>query len=555
MRLLFLVLLFLQCSFANVLSAKDAFKLDILANEQALILKFNIVKDHFLYHNQLKIKLDNKDITALINYPQGEIKQEQKVYFHSLELALSNLMLDNYAKNNAKLSILYQGCSNDGLCYAPQKREFRLYKEGQIYKTSPYETMQNEEEQIALSLKDENLALILFSFFGYGLLLSLTPCTLPMIPILSSLIIAKGGTKPSKKQGFLLSLIYVFFMSLAYALAGILASVFGVSIQALLQQTWLLVCFSLLFVFFAFVCFSNFNFELPKSLQGLIQHKTSKTKGILGVALMGFLSALIVGPCVAAPLAGALLYLADSGSFVLGGLALFTLSFGMGVPLLFVGLGLGFLKPGFWMEKVRIFFGFIMLAMALWILSRVLPLNLILLAYGILGVFFVVFMGLFERACNGIQKVKKALLILVLTYSLMLFLQGIFGASSSFNPLNFNQKEMEGQKLNFKTLQNLTQIKEKIERKEKVLLYFTASWCEYCKILDAKVFSDERIIAKFANYEKIKIDVSENNATQLEIMKKFDVFAPPVLIFFDKGERRDKITGYITGDELLKRDL
>ncbi|ELY7257275.1 protein-disulfide reductase DsbD [Campylobacter upsaliensis] len=552
MRLLFLVLLFLQCSFANVLSAKDAFKLDILANEQALILKFNIAKDHFLYHNQLKIKLNDKDLTALINYPQGEIKQEQKVYFHLLELALSNLMLDDYVKGDSKLSIWYQGCSNDGFCYAPQKREFRIFKEGQIYKTSPYETMQSEEEQIAFSLKNENLALILLSFFGYGLLLSLTPCTLPMIPILSSLIIAKGGTKPSKKQSFLLSLIYVFFMSLAYALAGILASFLGASIQALLQQTWLLVGFSLLFVFFAFVCFSGFNFELPKSLQSLIQHKTSKTKGVLGIALMGFLSALIVGPCVAAPLAGALLYLADSGSFLLGGLALFMLSFGMGVPLLFVGLGFGFLKPGFWMQRIQIFFGFVMLAMALWILSRIVPSNLIMLAYGILGVFFVVFMGLFERACNGIQKVKKAFLILILTYSLMLFLQGIFNINSS---LNFNQKEVKGQKLSFKTLQNLTQIKEIIEKEEKVLLYFTASWCEYCKILDAKVFSDERIIAKFANYEKIKIDVSENNAAQLEIMKEFEVFAPPVLIFFDKGERRDKITGYITSDELLKRGL
>ena len=255
---------------------------------------------------------------------------------------------------------------------------------------------------------------------------------------------------------------------------------------------------------------------------------------------------------MAAPLAGALLYLADSGSFLLGGLALFMLSFGMGVPLLFVGLGFGFLKPGFWMEKVKIFFGFIMLVMALWILSRIIPSNLIMLAYGILGVFFVVFMGLFEKACNGIQKVKKALLILILAYSLMLFLQSIFSINSF---LNFNQKEVEGQTLSFKTLQNLTQIKEIIEKEEKVLLYFTASWCEYCKILDAKVFSDERIIAKFANYEKIKIDVSENSSLQLEIMKEFDVCAPPVLIFFDKGQRREKITGYVDVNELLKRGL
>lgn len=555
MRFIVLALLFLQFSFANVLSVKEAFKLDIFSSEQALLLKFDIADKTFLYHNQLKIKIDDKDVSAFLNYPQGEIKQNQKVYLRSLEIALSNLMLNDYVKNTSKLTLSYQGCSNDGLCYAPQKREFTLYKKGKIYEVTSYQKTQSEEEQIAFSLKSENLAFVLFSFFTYGLLLSLTPCTLPMIPILSSIIVAKNTEKPSKKTAFLLSFIYVFSMSLAYALAGVLASFLGASVQAFLQQTWLLIGFSLLFVFFAFVCFSNVNFELPKALQSFIQQKTNKRKGVVGVALMGFLSALIVGPCVAAPLAGALLYLANSGSPLLGAMALFVLSFGMGVPLLFVGLGLGFLKPGFWMDKIKIFFGFVMLAMALWILSRVVPLNYILIAYGILGVFFVVFMGLFDTAFNVIQKIKKALLILVLTYSLMLFVGGVLGAKSFSSPLNLSAKETKKQGLVFKELQDLNQIKEKIKNEEKVLLYFTASWCEYCKLLDSKVFKDERVVSSFADYEKIKIDVSENSPTQLKIMKEFEIFAPPVLIFFHRGERQEKITGYIEADMLLKKDL
>lgn len=559
MRIIYLLLFFLTLSFAKVLSLNEAFQSQVYSNNEAVFIDLKLGNEIYLYKHSLNILINNKNLNTLINFPSPSLRKNEEVYYQNLKLVIPNALLDKYKQG--KLEFTYQGCSEKGLCYQPQKISFNFEKENFIYKLSPLEKISSsftnsnsQENLIANFLAKDNVFIILLTFFGYGLLLSLTPCILPMIPILSSLIVAKSGVKTSKKHSFLLSFIYVFFMSLAYAIAGVIASFLGASVQGLLQKPSILITFALIFVFFALAMFGAFRFELPLKFQNFIHKKSEKGKGIIGIAIMGFLSALIVGPCVAAPLAGALLYIAHTKDALLGGLALFVMSFGMGIPLLFIGFGLGFLKPGFWMQRVKIFFGFVMLAMAIWILSRFILENYILMAFGILGVFFSVFMGLFEKAFNVLAKIKKSILILVLVYSLSIFLGGLFGAKDFLNPLNFNTLKTQNSNLDYEFIDNLSSLKQSIQNSTKpVMLEFTASWCENCKLLEEFTFSDERVQNILKNYKLIKIDVSKNTKEQIKIMKEFEVFGPPVLIFFENAKEKSRITGFVNADEFLKQ--
>ncbi|MCX2683122.1 protein-disulfide reductase DsbD [Campylobacter sp. MIT 21-1685] len=560
MRFILFLFVFISNSFANFLQPSEAFKVNTTSNKQAVFIDMKLADGIFLYKNSLKLLLNKEDITALVNLPQAAIKDKEEVYFNAFNLNIPKILIDTYTQEkNTVLQFYYQGCSKEGFCYRPQQLAFSLTKNKDSYSLSPLKEIKknantsSEENLIANFLANEKAIFTLISFFGYGLLLSLTPCSLPMIPILSSLIIAKGGAKNSKKYNFFLSFIYVFSMSLTYALAGIVASFLGASIQGILQKPAVLIFFAVLFLFFALVMFGAFRFELPSKLQALLQKKTNQGKGVLSIAFMGLLSALIVGPCISAPLAGALLYIADSKDVLLGGAALFIMSFAMGLPLLLVGLGISFIKPGIWMQKITFFFGFVMLAMALWILSRLIPENITLLAFGILGVFFVSFMGLFENNENPFTLIKKSVLILILTYALSLFLGGLFGAKDFLNPFHFSNTNKE-KELDFKYLPTLQSIQEiLLESSQKVMLDFTATWCANCKLLDEITFKDEKVIEKLKEYKLFKIDLSEGNKEQLAIMKEFGVFAPPVLIFFENGTEQLKVIGFIQANELLEK--
>lgn len=560
MRFICLLFFFITLNFAKVLSLDEAFKLNTYSDDKAIFLELKIADEIYLYDDKIKILLNNQDLSPLINHQEPVLKQNERVHYNELKLILPHSLIEQYSKDKNFLEFDYQGCSNEGFCYQPQKVNFKLEKKAGIYtlqmvkKNDVIKTQNSQENIIANFLAKENLIVILLSFFGYGLLLSLTPCSLPMIPILSSLILAKNQNKNSKKYNLFLSFIYVFFMSLAYAIAGVIASYLGTSLQGYLQKTWILVLFALIFIVFALAMFEVINFQLPLKFQNFISQKSNQGKGILSIAMMGFLSALIIGPCIAAPLAGALLYIADSKDILLGATALFVMSFGMGIPLLLVGFGIGFLKPGIWMQKIKFLFGFIMLAMAIWILSRILEARIILCAYGILGVFFSVFMGIFERALSVLEKMKKAILILLLSYSLCLFLGGLFGAKEFLNPLNFSSQTQEKSGLTFITLSNLNELEQEIKQSnQKIMLDFTASWCENCKFLDEITFKDEKVIAELKNYKLIKVDLTQNDENQREIMKKFQVFAPPVLIFLDKDKEMIRFTGFIGAKELLER--
>ena len=624
MKVFFTLLCFVTLVFASVLTPQQAFKLTQNADTQGVFVRIELANGIFLYKNRLKVLLNGDDITAYLNLPNFVVKDKEEVFYRALQLDLPRLLLEK--TKQAKLEIFYQGCADSGFCYRPMSANFKITAQendkNNAFTIAPLSQKSSNSNEFTRYLQEKNVALILVIFFAYGLLLSLTPCTLPMIPILSSLIlaqsIAKSDTKAernsaknlnsnsnshlnsgenssqnsaksvnlnknsspnltkslnfsenssqnsskstnlaqniSKKRALWLSFVYVFFMSLAYALAGLITASLGASVQGLLQKPAVLAVFALILVLLALACFGVFSLSLPARLQKFNPAKNSK--GVLGVALMGFLSAFIIGPCVVAPLAAALLYIATSGDLVLGALALFVLSFGMGVPLLFVGVGLSFIKAGAWTQRVNVFFGFVMLAMAVWVLSRFAPSSYILVAYGVLGVFFVSFMGLWGSAQNGFDKAKKAILTLVLAYSLALFLGGLFGGKDLLNPLNLSansQNFTPTSRLNFKYLTSLNAVNKALKDNEKVLLDFTASWCENCKLLDAQTFSNERVQERLKGYKLVKIDISENDSAQTQMMKEFGVFAPPVLIFYEKGAEISRFEGFVNADEFLAK--
>ena len=621
MKVFFTLLCFVTLVFASVLTPQQAFKLTQNADTQGVFVRIELANGIFLYKNRLKVLLNGDDITAYLNLPNFVVKDKEEVFYRALQLDLPRLLLENAKIKQAKLEIFYQGCADSGFCYRPMSANFEITaqeNDKNAFTIAPLSQKSSNSNEFTRYLQEKNVALILVIFFAYGLLLSLTPCTLPMIPILSSLIlaqsIAKSDTKAeknsaknanlnsnldenlsrnsaksvnlnknsspnltkslnfsenssqnsskstnlaqniSKKRALWLSFVYVFFMSLAYALAGLITASLGASVQGLLQKPAVLAVFAFILVLLALACFGVFSLSLPARLQKFNPAKNSK--GVLGVALMGFLSAFIIGPCVVAPLAAALLYIATSGDLVLGALALFVLSFGMGVPLLFVGVGLSFIKAGAWTQRVNVFFGFVMLAMAVWVLSRFAPSSYILVAYGVLGVFFASFMGLWGSAQNGFDKAKKALLTLVLAYSLALFLGGLFGGKDFLNPLNLSvnsQNFTPTSRLNFEYLMSLNAVNKALKDNEKVLLDFTASWCENCKLLDAQTFSNERVQERLKGYKLVKIDISENDSAQTQMMKEFGVFAPPVLIFYEKGAEILRFEGFVNADEFLAK--
>lgn len=561
MRFFAVFFIFLNLAFANngVLSLSEAFKLNTHSDSQGIFLKINLADRIYLYKDQIKVELNSNNITSLLNFPPTQTRENKEVIFKQLELFIPQLLLDDFIKNKqAKLNLVYQGCSEEGLCYRPVYVDYTLYKQNGIYVINSAKDQfkkQSEDEQIASDLSTQNIFITLVTFFGYGLLLALTPCILPMIPILSSLIAMKLKDKPSKKHSFYLSFVYVFFMSLAYAIAGALVGFAGANVQGLLQQPWIIITFASIFVLLSFSMFGFYDLQLPLKFQNYINKKIEGKNGVFGIAVMGFLSALIVGPCVAAPLAGALLYITNSGDVFLGGLSLFVMSFGMGMPLLLIGLGGSFLKSGAWMLKIKTFFGFIMLIMAVWMLERILSANIILMLYGVIGVFFVSFMGLFDEVKNNFDKFKKASMILILVYSLSILLGGFMGSKSLLKPLEFNlaSKEIDTS-LNFKTIKNLKELEQELQNStQPIMLDFTAAWCENCKLLEEYTFKDTRVQNLLAKYTLLKADVTHNTQEDLELMKELNVFGPPVMIFFNKSEEKGRIIGYVDADEFLNR--
>ncbi|MCZ6174213.1 protein-disulfide reductase DsbD [Campylobacter ureolyticus] len=561
-RNIFLFILMICFLNAEPVNVSEAFKINEKAHPSGISFDITIDKSVYLYEDELKVFLGSENITKILNLPESKKHKEYLIYDKNFTLFIpTNLILNT--SNEKIITLKFLGCAYDGYCYNPQNLKFNLSKTENGFKISKIKDKKvsnnntNYENKISSDIKNNNFFITIITFFGYGLLLALTPCVFPMIPILSSIIVSKcKNSKNNNKKAFLISFIYVFAMSLAYSIAGILATYFGSSVQGFLQIPWVIILFGLIFIVLAFSMFGFYELQLPASLQSKISKKSESKNGLIGVFIMGFLSALIVGPCVAAPLAGALVYIAQSGNLVLGGSALFIMSFGMGMPLLLIGLGANrFLpKPGYWMNEISKIFGFIMLFMAVWMLSRLINSNLSLLLYGVLGIFFGVSLFPVKKDSVTFKKFKFGFSLAIIIYSVVLIIGFASGSNSLINPLNNTFKSQLKENLNFKKVSNLNELKEVVRGSKKpVLIDFWATWCVNCKELGDTLNLAE-ISEILSNFELIKVDVTKNSKDDLELMKEFQIYGPPALIFFKNGKELQeyKVIGDIKKIELAK---
>ncbi|AXX96248.1 protein-disulfide reductase DsbD [Arcobacter ellisii] len=556
----------------KVLEPEEAFKTTFTKNQDDLNIKLELGKDIYLYDDKIKIlvsKPQKIDITEELNVPEPVTYDEFIVHFNNLDLTIPfSLLKSKIDSNEYEIEFHFQGCSKLGLCYAPINEKYLLTLAEVAPKVETkkdieqkIETNENlsETDSIANSLKEKNLLLVLVTFFGFGLLLSLTPCVFPMIPILSSIIVgASKNETMTASRGFFLSLVYVLSMSVAYTIAGVIAGIFGANLQVALQNPYVLVVFALVFVALAFSMFGYFEIKLPQSIQTKLNKTTDgkEKQGIAGIAIMGFLSALIVGPCVAPPLAGALVYIGQTGDALLGGLALFVMSLGMGVPLLLIGLGAGkFMpKPGGWMESITRIFGIVMLGVAIWLLDRVLDATIIIYLWALLLLGSAIYLKIYQHILT--QLITVVLFIL----GVVLFVGAISGATNPLNPLEkfTSSKAVQSldEKLVFTKIKNIQELELAIKNSDKpVMLDFWASWCIACKEFEEITFKDEEVIKKLQGFTLLKADVTANNDDDKALQKMFGIVGPPGIIFWDKDKKEitsSKIVGYKNPKEFLE---
>lgn len=420
-------------------------------------------------------------------------------------------------------------------------------------KTSRGANSISEQDKILNVLGGKSFIAAIALFFGYGVLLSLSPCVYPLIPILSSIIVAKTSSKPSAKKSLAVSLAYIFGMASSYAILGAFVAVFGQNLQGLLQTPLALILTSLIFAALAFSMFGFYEIRLPARFQSFLNSKSENAGGLIGVFSMGLISALVVSPCISAPLAGALVYIAGSGDVLLGAAALFALGLGSGALLLVVGLGGALPRPGAWMEAVPKIFGFLLLFTAVWISRTLIGENLSLLIYAVLGAIFAGFLGLFDGGAGGI---KRALALVIALYSALLLAGFASGAKDFSRPLGnlipqnarysrgglgeslqageiSSAKNLSGAHFSF--VHDLAQLRGEIENSKKpVIVDFWASWCKNCEQSE-RAFADPALAGALDKFSLLKIDLSEDSEQNRAIKAHFNVFGPPTILFFKEG--------------------
>lgn len=564
----------------ELLPAEQAFQFFATVKDaHTLRVNWVIAEQYYLYRDKIKLSLEPATAVQLGDFviPKGLPYHDQSfgqvaIFRHALSFDLP-LLRPVTAAQNITLLANYQGCADRGVCYPPMKKAVALHlpaakqRSTPATTSTPTTTAESEQEQILQSLKRDSLWLTLLSFFGFGLLLAFTPCVFPMIPILSGIIVGQGKSVTTR-HAFLLSLSYVIASALTYTVFGVLAALFGSNLQVAFQEPWVIALFSGIFILLACSMFGFYNLELPKSLQAKIHDSSNKycDGSYLGSAIMGALSALIIGPCVAAPLAGALIYIGQTGNVLLGASALFVMGFGMGVPLLILGASAGKMLPkaGQWLNSIKAIFGVLMLAVALWMLDRILPAPVIMLLSAILLIVSAVYLRALEALPEqsiGWHKLWKGLGLILLLYGGLLLIGLGMGNNNPLQPLKglANTAATEHQEeLNFRSVASVAELEQMLEQASMngqwTLLDFYASWCISCKELEAFTFTDARVKQKLSRFMLIRADISNNSAADKALLKRFDLIGPPAIIFFapDKQERKNaRVIGYQDSDTFL----
>jgi len=565
------------------LPADQAFKLVVkVIDKDTLQADFTIAENYYLYRDKIKfsVKGGGASIDA-VTLPQGEIKTDPnfgntEVYHQSFQATIK-LKREGSGEQAVSLAGAYQGCSEKGVCYPPVQKTLALtlptaaaapIEAGPQRAAAPdaemtvpskfVEAPVGESSRIGALFKGGSFWLIMVSFFGFGLLLALTPCVFPMIPILSGIIVGQGHAL-TKSRAFGLSLAYVLGMALTYAAVGVAAGMSGTLLSSALQNPWVLGGFALIFVALAFSMFGFYELQMPSIIQNRFNDASNRIKGgsAAGVFAMGALSAVIVGPCVAAPLAGALLYISQTHDMVLGGSALFSLALGMGAPLLLVGVSAGALLPkaGGWMEAVKSFFGVLLLGMAIWLISPVIsPAVHMLLWAGLLIVSAIYLRAIdpLPHPVRGFAKFWKGVGVVALIIGVALLIGVLSGNRDMLQPLSGLRTEAKAagaDALRFERVKSVAELENRLKQANGkiVMLDFFADWCVSCKEFERFTFGDAKVQAKVRDVVLLQADVTANSEDDKALLKKFGLFGPPGIIFFDKSGKElsdARVVGY-----------
>ncbi len=540
---------FLEVDQAFVFSAKAP-------DARHIVARWKIEDGYYLYRDKFTFDLQDASGVTLgaAQFPPGKVKQDPnfgatEVYHNEVVITLPLSRADP-APGKISLRVGYQGCAEAGLCYPPVTKTVSVTLPTAGAGSTPAASFSPplaEQDRLARLLTRDNLPLALLIFFGLGILLAFTPCVFPMIPILSSIIVGQGAEQNTRKA-FILSLVFVLAMAVTYTIAGVIAGLFGANLQAAMQNPWVLSVFSAVFVALALAMFGLYQLQLPASLQTKLTGLSARQKGgsLYGVAVMGFLSALIVGPCLAAPLAAVLIVIGQAGDALLGGAALFALSMGMGAPLILIGASLGRWLPtaGAWMNTLKSVFGVLLLALAIWMLSRILPAQATLALWALLLIVSAVYMGALTRLypdASGWRKLWQGVGIAMLVYGALLMVGAASGAQDTLRPLQniagiSGKAAVTNEKLAFKRIKSLADLEREISvaqaQAKPVMLDFYADWCVSCKEMEKFTFSHPAVHQALAGVILLQADVTAQDEMDLALQKGLGVFGPPTFIFY-----------------------
>ncbi len=563
-----------------LLPAEQAFQFFAeVKDAKSLHVNWVIAKGYYLYREKIKLELVNAQGIQLGTFtiPHGNPKQDEA--FGTVEIFHEALAFDvplNRLSESTETIILkagFQGCADRGVCYPPMTKSVNLeLPAGQISRqateiwVTPPEL--SEQDQIVQSLHHDSGGVVLLTFFGFGLLLAMTPCIFPMIPILSGIIVGHGN-RITTARAFFLSLSYVVASAFTYTVFGVLAALFGGNLQTTFQQPWIVGLFSGVFVLLSLSMFGFYELELPNSIKTKLHNSSVKHQdgSLWGAAIMGALSSLIVGPCVAAPLAGALIFIGQSGNAFLGGSALFAMGMGMGVPLLLLGASAGKLLPkaGSWLYSTKAVFGVIMLGVAVWMLSRILPPSVPILLWAILLILPAIYLNALEPLplnSSGWSKLWKGIGLMMLAYGLILLIGFSMGNENPLKPLKGiagNKSQALEESPVFEHVPNLASlevgIRQANQNHQVVMVDFYADWCISCKEMEAYTFTDPRVKKVLSTYKLLQLDVTKDSDEDKALLARFNLIGPPAILFFSGSEQEDaahRVIGYQDAETFLK---
>jgi len=562
---------------SEFLPVEEAFKVEGTVEGQTLKLHWDVADGYYLYKHRFKFSVLSPE-TGKLGTPnilqKGKIKEDPtfgtvEAFYHEVDIEVPILAPRS---GSIEVQVRYQGCADKGLCYLPQKTAMYFPLPGEAsgaakesssaLKKAETQPSSNQDTSSALGLASildqSSLFTIIGIFFVLGLGLTFTPCVLPMIPILSGIIVGQGEAI-SRKKAFTLSLAYVLGMALTYAIAGVIAGKTGAKLQLYMQDPTVLFTFAGVFILLSLSMFGFYELQLPSAIQNSLNNISNKQKGgtLLGVAAMGALSALVVSPCVSAPLAGALIYIGNTGDGTLGGISLMALGLGMGTPLLIIGTTGGNILPkaGGWMDSVKGLFGVGLLAVALWLIKHLIPDAVGIIFWGLLAMIAAAYLGAFQAAETPKAQLFKGIGLTLATLCLALVLTAV---ANTLRP-NISSSSITAQETNtaglafnrIRTMANLEQsLIQAKQSNQPVMIDYYADWCISCIELEHEAFQNKEVISLLSNHRLIQIDLTDNEEAEA-LLDRFNLQGPPSILFFDtSGDEQTSARIYAYKDEM-----